>query len=512
MEKVLSRVLTNGDLNRKSQYWALLIHLRGALMPHSLFDIPGLEGLGRACRRFNVQFTAFGGLIRRYLVWDEKNDETTVDLFDLTPFLSDIDLVHTGGPELTPHIYRFLQTDIPFAECFRWELRSVEENAPFFQAMQSNGIIPVNLMSLATNAGLDDPWHGLRDIQNKKYRYIRNGFYPQSPLAREGRDLEFFSVLLYFRTLFEMGVSAADFRSQPGWEDAREVINDPRIIDIWIALQESAYLRSRLRYLLKSLNVASAAQSELEEVYLFSGLGSLLESFDRFCPTGNFSFEEPVPEGGYRNDTKLVSDQVLTSSGRIGGDFFRIPHKVGPWKSGDEAASTLEEMLAKPPIEPTPGSDATDYGGDRSLADGQDVLLASPLMMLTFGVAASSWLNQSTADEFLHFAVPTTGEAANSLRKVGERNLAVVLAMEATNRIEGNAPRAIFFPLTSACSLKSWGETLESDGILLTIRINAGALPEIAHKLFSRWRGSPVVSLRIFVLGWSHEAQGEEAE
>lgn len=83
----------------------------------------------------------------------------------------------------------------------------MEENSEFRRAMLSNGIVPVNLMSLATNAanGIIDPWDGFRDLRSKHFRYIRNGFYSQSPLLAKRLDVEFFSALMYLRVLLEAG-------------------------------------------------------------------------------------------------------------------------------------------------------------------------------------------------------------------------------------------------------------------------------------------------------------------
>jgi hypothetical protein len=243
--------------------------------PTTLLDIPGLSGLGRACRNFGVQFTAYGGIVRRYLTAVIREYDAGISLFELSPFLSDIDLVHTGGSELTPHILRYLQTDIPFAECFRWELKSVDDNQIFWQAAQNNGIIPANLMSLSTNAGdgIVDPWNGRWDIEDGAYRYIRNGFYSRSPLFQEGRDLEFFSALLYLRLLLEENVTEEEFESQPGWSDAAEVFNDAGTQDTIARLQESAYLRSRLRYILKSVAAAGYGRATLDAMKGQSGLG-----------------------------------------------------------------------------------------------------------------------------------------------------------------------------------------------------------------------------------------------
>lgn len=466
------------------------------IKPATLLDVPGLEGLGRACRRFQIQFTCFGGVIRRYVAWliAQQTSDTPedIDLFGLTPFLSDIDLVHTGGSDLTIHIVRFLQADLPFAECFRWELRAVADNAVFRQALFSNGIIPANLMSLSTNAGegIADPWDGWHDIAQGAYRYIRNGFYPQSPLYQAGRDLEFFSVLLYLRVLLEAGIAASQWETQPGWHDAVAVIHDAQRDASVAALQESAYLRVRLRYLLKGLVVAARTQAEWNALLDLSGLRVLLQYLDDYCATRG---GEPTGETqGFLDQTRLTATRVLVSSGRIGGDLYRLPHHTEAWATGSTAQMTLNTLLRHQAIEPV------SQAKRRSLGEGQKVLLASPPLPLRPGVASSSRLNQTIVDEFIHFAVPISGPAT-LLRNYQGRDLAAVLTL--TTR-QGSRSYTTFFPLTAVCAWKEWGETPEDNGVLLTLRINCGAMLEIAHDLCARWREGKEPTVRLFVLGW----------
>ncbi len=460
--------------------------------PVTLLDLPGFNGLGRVCRRFGVQFTAFGGVVRRYITHIiQENDD--IDLFTLAPFLSDLDLVHTGGSDLTPHILRFLQVDVPFAECFRWELKSVEENAPFWQAMQCNGIIPANLMSLSTNAGngVSDPWNGRRDIEAGTYRYIRNGFYALSPLYQKGRDLEFFSALLYLRLLLESDVAEQTVEQQPGWADAIEVLADAGSQANIAALQENAYLRSRLRYLLKSMAAASASHAILNAIKERSQLGILLKKVDAYCALGS---GYPAPEiVRFEDELDLSPKRVIVSSGRISGDLFRLPHYTHAWETGEAATNALNNLLGNQAAEP-------GAANSRVLGSGQRVLLMSPSLPLQPGISPSSRINETIIEEFIHFAVPLVGDVAKAAREGEEEDLAVVLAVTALG-VEKNRSTT-FFPLTAACSLKPWALTEDAEGALLTIRTNCGAILEIAHGLFQRWCDTSELELCLLILQW----------
>src|SRR4051812_29393166 len=100
-----------------------------SLPVRTLFDVPGLKPLEAVCKEYQLELTAAGSIVRRLAMLlhrGGKLDDNT--LFDLTGHLSDFDLVHSGPAELTPQILNSIQTSVPFAECFRWELRSVVED------------------------------------------------------------------------------------------------------------------------------------------------------------------------------------------------------------------------------------------------------------------------------------------------------------------------------------------------------------------------------------------------
>jgi hypothetical protein len=182
-----------------------------------------------------------------------------MDVFDLVPFASDVDLLHTGPPELTPILRRCLSSQIPFGECLRWQIRSLSENGMFWDSMKVNNIVPASTMTFSTDSGFGvrDRWNGAADYDSRQFRYIRNAYYPESPLYRAGKDLEVCSVLMYFRILFEAGIETGEIERQPGWTDARQVIDDTCAgTDALVACQENAKLRARLRYLMGALRGA----------------------------------------------------------------------------------------------------------------------------------------------------------------------------------------------------------------------------------------------------------------
>src|SRR5262249_13284930 len=104
----------------------------------SLWDIHGLEQLRKVCSTHCVHFTAFGGFMRRLMLvliqTSQSGDQW--DLFDLAPFASDIDLIHTGNAEQNDLLLQSIVYEIPWGECFRWQLRSVHDNGVYWESMK----------------------------------------------------------------------------------------------------------------------------------------------------------------------------------------------------------------------------------------------------------------------------------------------------------------------------------------------------------------------------------------
>ncbi|HEY3384557.1 MAG TPA: hypothetical protein VGK32_22590 [Vicinamibacterales bacterium] len=158
-------------------------------------------------------------------------------------------------------------------------------------------------------------------------------------------------------------------------------------------LQESAYLRSRLRYLLSSMKALAPPD--------------LAPTAGRFQ---EFGLEHLTPMirglGGERELLALLAwgpDQAghMAVSSRLGGDRFRLPPVDDrPWASDADAAERFARGASE--VEP-------DHG--LQIAEDQNLILASPLLECAPGVSPSS-----QDSEFLHFCVqlPRSVTAASS--------------------------------------------------------------------------------------------------
>lgn len=457
-----------------------------------LFDIPGLEALTKVCEALQVRLEAHGGIIRRLALSlpAQKRSTALPSLSDLTPYANDIDLIHDGPNELTPKVIDAIHDYVPSAECYRWEVRSHRAQKPFDSALRVSGIVPVNLMRLTTvpGSGLWDPWKGLTDIEKGEYRYIRNGFYPDSKVYRVGRDLECFSALLYCLALVEANVS--DFAKQPGVSDAKDVLRDAQTIETRRSLQENSYLRARLRYLFTSIVTAAATTRQLIQMFQSLEVGGFLTFVNS-------------AHGGLGQDLARLQTYPIESiccSALLGGDDFRLPATTGEWQIGAAAEQQCRSSLSRANVE---------------LGETQTVLLASPRLLIRPGVSLSSRETDvsppSPGDrvairEFIHFKVPLTSDHWYTLRKYKDADLAAVLAIHADldEFPESIGPiSTILLPVPSICSVRGPGDSAgASDMGSLSLRCNALGLLENAQAICdSRIIQKCQPSLQIFVLG-----------
>jgi hypothetical protein len=440
----------------------------------SLLDIPAFSKLGRICNQHNLDLTLFGGAVTRLVKTLGESDigpaalNGVDNLFALAPPFSDFDISHSGLPSQNEIIQSAILDLVPNGECFRWDIRSRSEWAIYEVAAHHNNRIPARRMSLSTNprVGFDDPLNGHADIKAGLYRFERNSTYRRSPLFRQNRDIELFSALLYLATVFED--QSARFRvDQPGFDAVADVVADACTVETIIALQESAYLRSRFHYLFALLSTLNAPKLSLEQV----NLPKLLEFLRAQFPSFGTRLQEL--ERGATNDGLSV-----ISSARIGGDIFRLPCVTDSWSHGDQSRNDFRATL----------------GSKLLLGGNERILSASPWMEVTQGTAPSSAAPADSGrlpmiQEFVYinhknknrFDTPSGPVCLDGNVKYREEDLAVFLGLR-TSPNEG----ADVIPLVGDVCLRP-------DRML--IRLNAWALFEELYK-------AKKLEVRIFVSGW----------
>ena len=142
---------------------------------------------------------------------------------------------------------------MPFAECFRWDIRSTSEASEARAARAYGPIVPAHAVTLGVRSSFVDPMNARADIEVGRYRFIRNPAYADSPPFAAGRDLEVFGAIRFLRLLCED--DAAGLPDAELLDAVRSAIVDAMSVDTLGRLQESAFLRMRLHASLKSLAV-----------------------------------------------------------------------------------------------------------------------------------------------------------------------------------------------------------------------------------------------------------------
>jgi hypothetical protein len=370
-----------------------------------LHDVAGLEPLQQIARNFEVVLAARGGVARRaYAHQLLRPDAPDPDLFDLTPFTSDIDLTHSGDASKTAEIMRAVYAGVPFAECFRWELKAVPEDDLAQRASAYNTIVPLHHVSLSTLTGFEDPLGARGDIVAQNYRYVRNPAYQQSPLYREYRDLEVFGAIRYLRAVLEIDVD--ELVDQPSGTAVAETFRDAASWDTRMRLQESAYLRTKLHSLLKALGAVTRSPSarSLLEPY---GLIAFLTFADADLAgdeqsTLRYDLNDPrlisqgrvrgVPRAPYLADIELGDVFAITESEHLGGDLYRLPSRV-PFSLASAAGTA------------NPDSILAGITNAERLAEGIEPLRLSSWIRVVPGRARSSERMDGVDNEMIHFAI-----------------------------------------------------------------------------------------------------------
>lgn len=455
----------------------------------SLAEVPGLGSLMDVCRHFDVEITAHGSFVRRLYQALQKPEHSVLDLYELVPLLSDIDLKHSGTEQQTPSILGAILSSVPSSECFRWDVRSEGSLLEYKNDEERLPIIPANKLQLATRSGegIKDCWDGKRDLSDHRYRLMRNGFYEErSALRRANRDCELLHALFYLSILLEaeghLGVTA-----QPGWQACLEIIEDSRSSGLIIALQESSYLRARIRYRLKAMRSVARSPDSWNEVVGGSKLKELLSYLDERGAFGIHSVKREIAP---------PDSLVMTSSCRLGGDVFRIPAPTGSSTDTARVRTGSAAIAAWRELRHHDGLDKCITDPLPELSDDEEIVAASPPITFNVGNAPSArW------QEHLYFQAPVPRPSNLLPGSYGayEKSLGVLLALIAPVGCVGSAGKrraACVLSLSGRCHIRDYG-----DSALLQVGVDCGrlllAFPDIVRSAYPQRREEFQVQLFI---------------
>jgi len=466
---------------------AVEIHLE------SLADIPQLGALRGICKKLNIEITAHGSVVRRLYRRLLQGEKEWPDLFQLAPYLSDIDLRHNGTNEQTTTIREAILSEVPYAEFFRWEISSEANSLPFREDEAHLPVIPLNKLTLATRAeiGIQDPFNAIEDLKTGRFRLLDNPFYSRSNLRRSHRDIGFLHAIAFLHVLCDekSNVSALE---HPGWDPCCKLIRQSETDETIISLGESSYLRARVGYRLAALQSVCRSEKQWREIMNESGLKRLIERILFMIPGWNLS---PMAIGyslAWHTNPSWIWSNPHACGCRIGGDLFRImtnrqearqePQSAeSAWSSLEKTHKPLKSFFEQP-FPP--------------LAETQQVLAASPRFQFRVGKAPSS-----LGDEHVHIQFPLDETAATNLARYREQELGVVVVLSTDIReleaSEGAPVRShgLSLALPGACALHQF-QLLQDPAIpFVQIRVNFGRVLEVFPELIKKAELGSIASL-----------------
>jgi hypothetical protein len=402
--------------------------------------------------------------------------------------MSDIDLMHNGRADQTQAVKEAILGSIQFSECFRWQIYSKEELAPFIADEVHLPVIPANKLRLGTRKkmGIQSMWEGQQEVESGEFSLKRTPYYARSDLRGNKLDCELLHALFYLQLLAESCLEESGYRSlssreQPGWQACREILIEARTLDHVIELQDSSYLRTRVRYRLKGLRASCSNLSVWQTLVESSGLSETINWLDNQDAFGAETMADEL---------RPPSESVLVSSCRLGGDVFRMNHWQDEWIGGDEAwgiwqrfqqDSPAESILSSHPVPRLPGEIT--------------IMAASPLIPCKSGSAPSAG-----DGEHICFQVPFEGDTANQLLRVGEQNLSMIGCFA-----DRESTPLCVLPFSSCSWLKGF-EDNNGSHTLLQSRLNCGRLLESLPKFLEKDTGETNANLHVqFFVVTDHE-------
>ena len=433
----------------------------------SLAQIPGLSRLYEVCEEFDVEITAFGSIVRRLAQNLVRHPESELpDLFDLAPFLSDIDLRHSGKPEQTDEIRDAILSCVPYSECFRWEIFSDAELAPFREDEEHLPVIPVNKLTLSVRGetGIADEFDAIRDLGKGYIRFLSNPFYLRSKLRQQYRDCELLHAVFYLQVLMET-TEYPDVR--PIFWEWERLFSPESESFTRVALAESAYLRSRLRYRLDALRAVCRSEKAWNFYVKESGLSEFLESY-----------------GGEWGLHRFPEARVTVTSCRLGGDLYRLPpNEENRYVGADsESAKSRWEKVTR-----SQSLLGFSSGEQPRLIESQRIVASSPSIRFSEGVA-----NCSKGDEFIHLEFPVSETEGRQFGNTPPSNLGVLAVFSA-----GNASYIVALP--GACGLHKFDRAAGGFTHSMQVRANCGRLLEVFPKLTRPLLGPSDYRIQLFI-------------
>ncbi|KQX24271.1 hypothetical protein ASD39_24635 [Sphingomonas sp. Root50] len=286
-----------------------------------------------------MEISLHGGTAFRAALYAAWQDRLDVDLFDLVPFNSDIDLEHSGSPEKTVEIAAYIDNLVPFASWCRWSINDGDRAEQARIQRDASTDIPLRRIRFSTEAPAYVPANAHADIEGRRVSFARNSRFGQSD-AQLRPDVEIFGLLVALNTWSEADEIAGgtvDFDVGGAIDWLREGLSDEE----WQLFEKPA-IAARFWHLL-STRLARHGPDPIS---------SALAQLGR-----------PILEGIGAPVTKFFeSDRAISVSRVTSTADFRVPQLTPEIVTGEAAISVFGEVIRQAaervgyPAEALPGN------------------------------------------------------------------------------------------------------------------------------------------------------------
>lgn len=205
-----------------------------------LRHIGPLRGLQKVARDLDLPLTVFGGVASRAAMYLTYRPRRPLDLFDLAPFSSDIDLEYDADADRGPELLASIQTHVPFASWFRWSLVDRDRAAKAAAQRAISTVVPLRSIRFATHEPATISDAALRDLKTGNVTFERNPNFKPDGVDGQGRDVELFGLMMALNAEADLralcpsapGIDRAaahDWLQRDGWRDLQTIARDDRL-------------------------------------------------------------------------------------------------------------------------------------------------------------------------------------------------------------------------------------------------------------------------------------------
>lgn len=360
-------------------------------MIHSLFDIPAFSPLEEFAAHHRITLSLRGSVASRVLLRATATPPQRLELFDLTPFMSDIDLVHSGLPELTPALRETIELSIPFAPWFRWSVVSRREHSVYEAQMRHNALLPLRLIEIGSDPqrGVQDPYRAVDDAHLGIVRFERRPTFPQSPLGLAGRDFEATGALLLLDAIADLDALGIEVKHDRfhGLQEVAEATlaaldSRPH------ASYEQAFRRLWYRLAGTALRLGAEFRHQIGRLPGWNPLLDRLAEYPEFRPL-------------LKRESEGSSPQIVAVSSYLGPGRFRLPRYpnaqvLDSTRAQEEFAKILDEISASPS---ETGAGRVRLGATQRIVGG---IMGFILNRGHAGSVGSGW---AFGQEFIHLSI-----------------------------------------------------------------------------------------------------------